>query len=99
VLAAAVLVTLRLLSASRHNLIAGVAAVVFASLVWMPVTRRWSARAHLCWASTAHGILALHFSPRRVKDDPAGILREIRQAIGKGLERPPLPIKGLPPDD
>jgi len=47
---------------------------------------------------TAHGILALHFSPRRVKDDPAGILREIRQAIGKGLERPPLPIKGLPPD-
>src|SRR5689334_12081154 len=52
VLAAAVVVTLRLLSASRHNLIAGVAAVVFASLVWMPVTRRWSARAHLCWAST-----------------------------------------------
>lgn len=47
---------------------------------------------------TAHGILALHFSPRRVKDDPAGILREIRQAIGKGLECPPLPIKGLPPD-
>ena len=52
VLAAAVVVTLRLLSASRHNLIVGVAAVVFASLVWMPVTRRWSARAHLCWAST-----------------------------------------------
>ena len=50
VLAAAVVVVLRLLSASRHNLIAGVAAVVFASLVWMPVTRRWSARAHLCWA-------------------------------------------------
>jgi len=47
---------------------------------------------------TAHGILALHFSPRRVKDDPVGVLREIRQAIGKGLERPPLPIKGLPPD-
>jgi cellulose synthase/poly-beta-1,6-N-acetylglucosamine synthase-like glycosyltransferase len=52
VLAAAVVVTLRLLSASRHNLIAGVAAVVFASLIWMPVTRRWSARAHLCWSST-----------------------------------------------
>jgi hypothetical protein len=43
-------------------------------------------------------IAALHFSPKRVKGDPAGILREIRQAIGKGLERPPLPIKGLPPD-
>jgi cellulose synthase/poly-beta-1,6-N-acetylglucosamine synthase-like glycosyltransferase len=52
VLAAAVVVTLRLLGASQHNLIAGVAGVVFASLVWMPVTRRWSARAHVCWAST-----------------------------------------------
>jgi very-short-patch-repair endonuclease len=46
---------------------------------------------------TAHGILALHFPPRRIKDDPAGVLREIRQAISSGLERPPLPVKGLPP--
>jgi cellulose synthase/poly-beta-1,6-N-acetylglucosamine synthase-like glycosyltransferase len=29
-----------------------VAGVVFASLIWMPVTRRWSARAHMCWASS-----------------------------------------------
>ena len=28
------------------------AGVVFASLIWMPVTRRWSARAHMCWASS-----------------------------------------------
>ena len=46
---------------------------------------------------TAHGILALHFSPRRIRDDPTGVLREIRQAIERGLERPPLPVKGLPP--
>ena len=52
VLAAAVAVILRLLGASQHNLIAGVAGVVFASLIWLPVTRRWSARAHLCWASS-----------------------------------------------
>ena len=52
VLAAAVAGVLRLLGASQHNLIAGVAGVVFASLIWLPVTRRWSARAHLCWAST-----------------------------------------------
>ena len=52
VLAAAVGGVLRLLGASQHNLIAGVAGVVFASLIWLPVTRRWSARAHLCWAST-----------------------------------------------
>ncbi|HWM99078.1 MAG TPA: glycosyltransferase [Streptosporangiaceae bacterium] len=52
VLVAAVAVVLRLLGASQHNLIAGVAGVAFASLVWLPVTRGWSARAHLCWAST-----------------------------------------------
>jgi cellulose synthase/poly-beta-1,6-N-acetylglucosamine synthase-like glycosyltransferase len=52
VLAAIVGGILRLIGASEHNLVAGAAGVVFASLVWMPVTRRWSARAHLCWAST-----------------------------------------------
>jgi cellulose synthase/poly-beta-1,6-N-acetylglucosamine synthase-like glycosyltransferase len=26
--------------------------VVVASLVWLPVTRRWNARGHLCWSST-----------------------------------------------
>jgi cellulose synthase/poly-beta-1,6-N-acetylglucosamine synthase-like glycosyltransferase len=52
VLAVAVAVILRLLGASQHNLAAGVAGVVFASLIWMPLTRRWSARAHMCWASS-----------------------------------------------
>ena len=52
VLAAAVAVALRLLGASQHNLLAGAAGVIFASLIWLPVTRGWSARAHLCWAST-----------------------------------------------
>ena len=53
VLAAAVTAVLReFLHATRQNLIAGAAAVVFASLIWMPVTRRWSARAHVCWASS-----------------------------------------------
>ena len=52
VLAAAAAAVLRALGASQHNLVAGVAGVVFASLIWMPVTRGWSARAHLCWASS-----------------------------------------------
>jgi hypothetical protein len=52
VLAAAVGGVLRLLGATEHNLLAGVAGVVAASLIWLPVTRRWSARAHLCWSST-----------------------------------------------
>src|SRR2546423_4100682 len=48
-LVAAVLVAL---SATRHNVIASVAAVTVASLFWLPFTRRWSARGHLCWSST-----------------------------------------------
>src|ERR1700748_343377 len=52
VLAAVVAAALRLLGASQHTLLAGAAGVVFASLIWLPVTRGWSARAHLCWAST-----------------------------------------------
>jgi Glycosyltransferase like family 2 len=51
-LAALVAGALRLLGASEHNLLAGVAGVAAASLVWLPATRRWNARAHLCWASS-----------------------------------------------
>src|SRR5271157_5218246 len=52
VVAAAAAGVLRLLRASEHNLVTAVAALVFASLAWLPVTRRWSARAHVCWASS-----------------------------------------------
>src|SRR5947209_4089957 len=51
-LAAAVAGALRLLRVSEHNLVTGVAGVVAASLIWLPVTRRWNARAHLCWSSS-----------------------------------------------
>ena len=53
-LAAAVAVALRLLRVSEHNLVAGVAGLVFASAVWLPATRRWNARAHLCWATSVY---------------------------------------------
>jgi hypothetical protein len=45
----------------------------------------------------AHGVFPLHFAPKRMKTDAAGIVREIGQAIEMGLQRPPLPIKWLPP--
>ena len=51
-LAAAVVGALRLLGDSRQLAIDGAAGVVVASLVWLPVTRRWNARGHLCWSST-----------------------------------------------
>ncbi|HYB86109.1 MAG TPA: glycosyltransferase, partial [Streptosporangiaceae bacterium] len=51
-LAAVVAGALKLLGVAPHYLTAGIAGVVIASLVWLPVTRRWNARAHLAWAST-----------------------------------------------
>jgi cellulose synthase/poly-beta-1,6-N-acetylglucosamine synthase-like glycosyltransferase len=52
VLAALVAGVLKLLKLSEHNLVIGVAGVVAASVIWLPATRQWSARAHLCWASS-----------------------------------------------
>jgi hypothetical protein len=51
VLAAAGL-RLQSVRSSGPGLDAGIAAIVAASLIWLPATRRWSARAHLCWASS-----------------------------------------------
>ena len=44
----------------------------------------------------AHGIFPLHFPPKRIKTDPAGIIRDLRSAIEEGRRRPPLPITALP---
>ena len=52
VLAALVAGVLKLLGVTEHNLLLAIAGVVFASAVWLPATRQWSARAHLCWASS-----------------------------------------------
>lgn len=46
----------------------------------------------------AHGIFPLHFSPKRIKTDSAGVISELRSAIGQGRRRPPLPITALPPE-
>jgi cellulose synthase/poly-beta-1,6-N-acetylglucosamine synthase-like glycosyltransferase len=52
VLAAFVGVAMRLLGVTEHNTIAGVIGLVAGSLIWLPVTRRWNARGHLCWATS-----------------------------------------------
>ena len=52
VLAALVAVAMRLLGVTEHNTIAGVAGLVVGSLIWLPVTRRWNARGHLCWSTS-----------------------------------------------
>jgi hypothetical protein len=50
-LAAIVVGALRLLGDSQHLAIDAAAGFLVASLVWLPVTRRWNARGHLCWSS------------------------------------------------
>jgi cellulose synthase/poly-beta-1,6-N-acetylglucosamine synthase-like glycosyltransferase len=52
VVAAGVAVFMRLLGVTERNDIAGVAGLVVGSLIWLPVTRRWNARGHLCWSSS-----------------------------------------------
>jgi len=51
-LAAVVAAALFLLGVSRPHLVAGAAGLAAASAVWLPATRRWTARAHLCWATS-----------------------------------------------
>ena len=51
-LALAVVGALRLFGDSEHLAMDGAFGIVAASLVWLPVTRRWNARGHLCWSST-----------------------------------------------
>jgi hypothetical protein len=46
----------------------------------------------------AHGILPLHFPPKRIRTDGPGVISDIRSAIVKGRARPPLPITALPSD-
>jgi cellulose synthase/poly-beta-1,6-N-acetylglucosamine synthase-like glycosyltransferase len=40
------------LGATDTNTMAAVVGVTVSSLVWLPMTRRWSARGHLCWSTT-----------------------------------------------
>jgi cellulose synthase/poly-beta-1,6-N-acetylglucosamine synthase-like glycosyltransferase len=52
VLAALVSAVMWLLGVTERNDIAGAIGLVAGSLIWLPVTRRWNARAHLCWATS-----------------------------------------------
>lgn len=45
---------------------------------------------------SAHGILVLHYAPRRLRADGARVLAELRSAIEKGRQRPALAIRTVP---
>jgi cellulose synthase/poly-beta-1,6-N-acetylglucosamine synthase-like glycosyltransferase len=52
IVALVVAISLRLRGITGPDRDAGIASVVIANLAWLPVTRRWMARARVCWASS-----------------------------------------------
>jgi cellulose synthase/poly-beta-1,6-N-acetylglucosamine synthase-like glycosyltransferase len=54
ILVAAVAVILSLIGATAGHIVAAVAGLALASVLWLPVTRAWNARAHACWATTTY---------------------------------------------
>jgi hypothetical protein len=44
----------------------------------------------------AAGIIPLHFSPRQIRRERGEVVRLIRDALERGLQRPPLPIRTIP---
>jgi hypothetical protein len=44
----------------------------------------------------AAGILPLHFSARQIRREPGEVIRLIKDTLGRGLNRPPLPIRTVP---
>ena len=54
ILIAAVGVLLALIGVTTGNIEASVIGLALATLVWLPMSRRWNARAHVCWATTTY---------------------------------------------
>ncbi|HTC69197.1 MAG TPA: glycosyltransferase, partial [Acidothermaceae bacterium] len=51
-LAAVVAGALFAIGVTGRNVTAGVAGLIIVSVAWLPLTRRWSGRAHVCWSAT-----------------------------------------------
>jgi cellulose synthase/poly-beta-1,6-N-acetylglucosamine synthase-like glycosyltransferase len=58
VLAALVALVLRALDVTQTNTVAGAAGLLAVSVLWLPATRHWDARAHLAWAATFYLFVA-----------------------------------------
>jgi cellulose synthase/poly-beta-1,6-N-acetylglucosamine synthase-like glycosyltransferase len=52
VLVVVVIAILTAVGATRRNIEASAIGLIAVSLLWMPFTRKWRARAHVCWAAT-----------------------------------------------
>jgi len=73
---------------------AGVAGEVD-SREWHLSPRDWEETLARHARMSAHGIIVLHFTPRRILAEPTAVAREMASAIRAGRSRPALPIKTL----
>jgi hypothetical protein len=47
-------------------------------------------------AMSAHGIIVVHLTPRRLRVDGAAVVSQLRSTLDKGRQRPPLHIRAVP---
>jgi peptidoglycan/xylan/chitin deacetylase (PgdA/CDA1 family) len=74
---------------------AGVAAEVD-SREWHFSPRDWEQTMRRHEAMGAHGIITLHFTPRRIRQEPGTVAKAIRDALAAGQARGPLAIHTQP---
>jgi len=43
-----------------------------------------------------HSIVTLHFTPYKLRNEQADVMRRMTNAYNSGIQRPPLPIKAVP---
>lgn len=74
---------------------AGVAGEVD-SRAWHLSPEDWDRTRRRHAVMSAAGIIVLHFSPREIRREPALVAQRLRDALTRGLTRPPLPIRTTP---
>jgi hypothetical protein len=71
-------------------------AVEVDSREWHFAPGDWEKTMHRHEVMGAHGIITLHLTPRRIRQDPTGVVSAIKDALAAGQARPALDIRTVP---
>jgi very-short-patch-repair endonuclease len=74
---------------------AGVAVEVD-SRAWHLLPHDWERDLRRHARMSAHGIIALHIPPSRIRKDPAGVIADIKDVLRAGQDRPRLAVRAVP---
>jgi very-short-patch-repair endonuclease len=69
------------------------------SRAWHLLPEHWERDLQRHARMSAHGIIALHVPPNRIRRDPAGVIADIKTALAAGQARPRLAVRAVPTDD